>query len=130
YGQGEKVSILGTDPALNRTLLNGQSIASGDWNMSDFPTRTFNYSLLAPELVGKVEVFKSPEARLEEGSIGGTVNISTRKPLDMPENISITGRVSYTRNERVGNTDPQASAAFGWKNAADNVGFIVSAQRS
>ena len=58
YGQGEKVSILGTDPALNRTLLNGQSIASGDWNMSDFPTRTFNYSLLAPELVGKVEVFK------------------------------------------------------------------------
>ncbi|MGE8232976.1 MAG: TonB-dependent receptor plug domain-containing protein, partial [Stenotrophomonas sp.] len=77
YGQGERVSILGVDPALNRTLLNGQSIASGDWNMSDFPTRTFNYSLLAPELVGKVEVFKSPEARLEEGSIGGTVNIST-----------------------------------------------------
>jgi iron complex outermembrane receptor protein len=130
YGQGEKVSILGTDPALNRTLLNGQSIASGDWNMSDFPTRTFNYSLLAPELVGKVEVFKSPEARLEEGSIGGTVNISTRKPLDMPENISITGRVSYTRNERIENTDPQVSAALGWKNDANNFGFIVSAQRA
>lgn len=130
YGQGERVSILGVDPALNRTLLNGQSIASGDWNMSDFPTRTFNYSLLAPELVGKVEVFKSPEARLEEGSIGGTVNISTRRPLDMPEQLSITGRISYTRNELVGNTDPQASAAFGWKNAADNFGVIVSAQRS
>ncbi len=130
YGQGEKVSILGTDPALNRTLLNGQSIASGDWNMSDFPTRTFNYSLLAPELVGKVEVFKSPEARLDEGSIGGTVNISTRKPLDMPEKVSINGRVSYGRNDRVDKTDPSASAAFGWKNDAENFGFILSAQSS
>ncbi|WP_313173046.1 TonB-dependent receptor [Stenotrophomonas sp.] len=128
YGQGERVSILGVDPALNRTLLNGQSIASGDWNMSDFPTRTFNYSLLAPELVGKVEVFKSPEARLDEGSIGGTVNVSTRKPLDMPEQISITGRVSYSRNDRVEKTDPSASAAFGWKNADDTFGFILSAQ--
>jgi iron complex outermembrane receptor protein len=130
YGQGERVSILGVDPALNRTLLNGQSIASGDWNMSDFPTRTFNYSLLAPELVGKVEVFKSPEARLDEGSIGGTVNVSTRKPLDMPEQISITGRISYARNDRVEKTDPSASAAFGWKNTADNFGFILSAQSS
>jgi len=130
YGQGEKVSILGTDPALNRTLLNGQSIASGDWNMSDFPTRTFNYSLLAPELVGKVEVFKSPEARIDEGSIGGTVIVSTRKPLDMPEKVSISGRVSYGRNDRVEKTDPSASAAFAWKNATENFGFIVSAQAS
>ena len=128
YGQGEKVSILGTDPSLNRTLLNGQSIASGDWNMSDFPTRTFNYSLLAPQLVGKVEVYKSPEARLEEGSIGGTVIISTRKPLDMPENISVTGQVSFARNDRVEKTDPQASVAFGWKNAAENFGVMLSAQ--
>ncbi|MCL7715044.1 TonB-dependent receptor [Stenotrophomonas mori] len=130
YGQGEKVSILGTDPALNRTLLNGQAIASGDWNMSDFPTRTFNYSLLAPELVGKIEVFKSPEARIDEGSIGGTVIVFTRKPLDMPEKVSVSGRVSYGRNDRVKKTDPNASAAFAWKNAADNFGIIVSAQVS
>ncbi len=130
YGQGEKVSILGTDPALNRTLLNGQSIASGDWNMSDFPTRTFNYSLLAPELVGKIEVFKSPEARIDEGSIGGTVIVSTRKPLDMPEKVSVSGRVSYGRNDRVEKTDPSASAAFAWKNEAENFGFIISAQAS
>lgn len=130
YGQGEKVSILGTDPALNRTLLNGQSIASGDWNMSDFPTRTFNYSLLAPEVVGKLEVFKSPEARIDEGSIGGTVIVSTRKPLDMPEKVSVSGRVSYGRNDRVEKTDPSASAAFAWKNEAVTFGVIVSAQAS
>ncbi|MBD9377412.1 TonB-dependent receptor [Pseudoxanthomonas sp. PXM04] len=130
FGQGEKVSILGTDPSLNRTLLNGQSIASGDWNMSEFPTRTFNYSLLAPQLVGKVEVFKSPEARIDEGSIGGTVIISTRKPLDMAKDITIAGQINYVRNDRVEDTDPQASALFGWKNDAGTFGFIVSAQKA
>src|SRR5690606_31692966 len=62
FGQGERVSILGTDPALNRTLLNGQSVASADWFILDHPSRTFNYSLLAPQIVGKVTVYKSPEA--------------------------------------------------------------------
>ncbi|MEG1679222.1 MAG: TonB-dependent receptor plug domain-containing protein, partial [Stenotrophomonas sp.] len=129
FGQGERVSILGTDPALNRTLLNGQTIATGDWNMSDFPTRTFNYSLLSPQIVGKVEVYKSPEARLEEGSIGGTVIVSTRKPLDLPRNLLIAGQVSYMRNDLVGKTDPQAALMFGWKNETDTFGITASAQK-
>ena len=100
FGQGEKVSILGTDPALNRTLLNGQTIASADWFIADQPGRTFNYSLLAPQIVGKVEVFKSPEARIDEGSIGGTVIVTTRQPLDLEAN-TISGQVSYLWNDRV-----------------------------
>src|SRR3546814_17577297 len=71
FGQGEKVSILGTDPALNRTLLDGQTVASADWFILDSPGRTFNYALLAPQLVNRVDVYKSPEARIDEGSIGG-----------------------------------------------------------
>ena len=129
FGQGEKVSILGTDPALNRTLLNGQTIASADWFISDQPGRTFNYSLLAPQLVSKVEVYKSPEAWLEEGSIGGTVNVSTRKPLDLT-GTTISGSVGYLYNDRVEKGDPSVSVMFGWKNQADNFGAIVSAQRS
>jgi hypothetical protein len=65
FGQGEKVSILGTDPALNRTLLNGQTVASADWFILDSPGRTFNYALLAPQLVGRVDVYKSVEARID-----------------------------------------------------------------
>lgn len=130
FGQGEKVSILGTDPALNRTLLNGQTVASADWFIVDQPGRTFNYSLLAPQIVGKVEVYKSPEAYIDEGSIGGTVIVSTRKPLDMAERTLISGQVSSLYNDRVREFDPQASVMFGWKNEADNFGIIVSAQSS
>ena len=129
FGQGEKVSILGTDPALNRTLLNGQTIASADWFIADQPGRTFNYSLLAPQIVGKVEVFKSPEARIDEGSIGGTVIVTTRKPLDLDAN-TISGQVSYLWNDRVQKGDPQASLMYSWKNSASTFGVLFSAQKS
>ena len=129
FGQGEKVSILGTDPALNRTLLNGQTIASADWYISDQPGRTFNYSLLAPQLVGNVMVYKSPEAHIDEGSIGGTVIVSTRKPLEL-DGTTVSGQVSYMYNDRIGTGDPQVSLLVGWKNKADNFGVLVSAQRA
>lgn len=130
FGQGEKVSILGTDPALNRTLLNGQTVASADWFIVDQPGRTFNYSLLAPQIVGKVEVYKSPEAYIDEGSIGGTVIVSTRKPLDQTEKFLVSGQVSSLYNDRVKEFDPQGSVMLGWKNASDTFGVIVSAQTS
>ena len=129
FGQGEKVSILGTDPALNRTLLNGQTVASADWFITDQPGRTFNYSLLAPQIVGRVDVYKSPEAHVDEGSIGGTVNIVTRKPLDLSK-TTVSGQIGYLYNDRIGSGDPQASLLLGWKNDADNFGVIVAAQRA
>ncbi len=129
FGQGEKISILGTDPALSRTLLNGQTVASADWFITDQPGRTFNYSLLAPQLVGKVEVFKSPEAHIDEGSIGGTVIVHTRKPLDL-DGTTIAGHVGYLYNDRIQGGDPQASLLFGWKNANETFGLIIAAQRA
>lgn len=129
FGQGEKVSILGTDPALNRTLLNGHAVASADWMMAEQPGRSFNYTLLAPELVSKVVVHKSPEARLAEGSIGGTVDIVTRKPLDL-SGITVSGSLRYLYNDRIGEGDPSYSALFGWKNTASTFGLIISAQHS
>lgn len=130
FGQGEKVSILGTDPALNRTFLNGQTVASADWFITDQPGRTFNYSLLAPQLVSKVEVYKSPEAWLDEGSIGGSVNIVTRKPLEMSKPLTLAGSVSYLHNSRIGSGKPSISGLVGWRNESKTLGVILSAQRS
>ncbi|MFW1499240.1 TonB-dependent receptor plug domain-containing protein, partial [Vibrio parahaemolyticus] len=35
FGVGEKVAILGTDPALNRMVLDGHALASADWGGID-----------------------------------------------------------------------------------------------
>ncbi len=129
FGQGEKVSILGTDPALNRTLLNGQTVASADWFILDSPGRTFNYALLAPQIVGKVDIYKSPEARIDEGSIGGTVIVNTRKPLDLKSGL-IAGAVSYLYNDRSKKGDAQGSLLVSWKNADQTFGASFSVQRA
>ncbi|PKV13961.1 TonB-dependent receptor [Xanthomonas prunicola] len=128
FGEGEKVSINGTDPALNRVLLNGQTIASGDWggNPTDTSGRTFNYTLLSPEIIGLMEVYKTPEARIDEGSIGGTVIVHTRKPLDLPKN-TIRGSVGYNYNDRSEEGNPRASALWSWKNDDESFGALISA---
>ncbi|AOS02075.1 TonB-dependent receptor [Xanthomonas oryzae pv. oryzae] len=130
FGEGEKVSINGTDPALNRVLLNGQTIASGDWggNPSDTSGRTFNYTLLSPEIIGLMEVYKTPEARIDEGSIGGTVIVHTRKPLDLPKN-TIRGSVGYNYNDRSKEGNPRGSALWSWKNDDETFGALISATR-
>ncbi len=129
FGQGEKVSILGTDPALNRTLLNGQTVASADWFILDSPGRTFNYALLAPQLVERVDVYKSPEARLDEGSIGGTVNVVTRRPLDL-EPFTGAASIGYLYNDRSEKGDLQGTALLSWRNEAGTIGLLASFQRS
>jgi iron complex outermembrane receptor protein len=128
FGEGEKVSINGTDPALNRVLLNGQTIASGDWggNPTDTSGRTFNYTLLSPEIIGLMEVYKTPEARIDEGSIGGTVIVHTRKPLDLPKN-TLRGSLGYNYNDRSEEGNPRGSALWSWKNDEETFGALISA---
>lgn len=129
FGQGERVSIRGTDPSLNRTLLNGQTVASADWFILDSPGRTFNYTLLAPEIVSSLEVYKSPEARIDEGSIGGTVILNTRRPMDLPAGTVRTS-LDYAYNDRAEEGKPNYSALYSWKNDADTFGVLITALQS
>uniref|UniRef100_UPI0025E2B69F TonB-dependent receptor plug domain-containing protein n=1 Tax=uncultured Sphingomonas sp. TaxID=158754 RepID=UPI0025E2B69F len=128
FGEGEKVAILGTDPALNRLLLDGHGLASADWggNDNDPSSRTFNYSLLAPELVDRLEVYKSPEARLEDGSLGGTVIVRTRRPLELDAN-SLFASGGYTYNDRSEKGSIRGSGLYSWKNEDETFGVLVAA---
>ncbi|HEX5123267.1 MAG TPA: TonB-dependent receptor plug domain-containing protein, partial [Rhodanobacteraceae bacterium] len=56
FGQGERVSINGTDPSLNLTFLDGHPVAETTWLYGEQPNRGFDYTLLAPEILGKLEV--------------------------------------------------------------------------
>ena len=129
FGQGERVSILGTDPNLNRTLLNGQTVASGDWFILDAPSRQFNYTLLAPEVIGQAEVHKTPEARLPEGSIGGTIILSTRDPLKLAP-VTFSGSVSGMYNDRDKNRDGNFNEVASWHNDSGTIGILLGLQYS
>ena len=70
-GEGKSVSVRGLAPDLTLTQLNGNFVASSETNNE--ATRSFNYTLLPSNMLSSAELFKSPEARIDEGGIGGTV---------------------------------------------------------
>jgi len=126
FGEGEKISIRGAGPDLNRTLLNGQTVATADWFILDDPARSFNYTLLPSTLISGLEVYKSPMASIDEGSIGGTVIVKTRRPLDLEANaVNIAVESQYS--DKSGENDPQVAAQYSWKNESETFGVLVSA---
>ncbi len=125
FGQGSSVSIRGTDPLMTLTTLNGQNVASTGWFDQLNVDRSFNYSMLPSELIGGIEVYKSSQANLVEGGIGGTVIVKTLKPLDLDANkafVSIKGEYGSI-NETV---SPEVSGLYSWKNEDETFGVLVS----
>ncbi|HET6628550.1 MAG TPA: TonB-dependent receptor [Woeseiaceae bacterium] len=127
FGQGERVSIDGTDPSLNLTFLDGHPVAQAIWLYGEQPNRGFDMTQIASEIIGRIEIYKSPEARLPAGSLGGTVLMHTRKPLDLAAN-TLSGTFGYNYNEQASEGDPSVSALYSWKDAAETWGVTVAAQ--
>ncbi|MBU2893070.1 TonB-dependent receptor [Colwellia sp. D2M02] len=128
FGEGERVSIRGTTESQNRTLLNGQAVGSADWWTNSAASRGFNYTMLPSEIVSGLEVYKTPEADIDEGSIGGTVIVRTRKPLDLEAN-KFAGSALAQYSEISGETDPQLSGLYSWKNENETFGALISLVR-
>lgn len=126
-GATQRVSIDGTDPSLNLSFLDGHPVAQAIWQYGDSPNRGFNFSLLAPEVLGSLEVYKTPEARLPEGSLGGTILMHTIQPLDVASGV-IRGSIGYNYNDMVSDGKPDASVFYNWKSDDHTFGIDVSAQ--
>ncbi len=69
-----------------RSELNGRDIFSANGG------RELSFNDVSPELLGRVEVFKNVTADMIDGSISGTVNLVTRKPLDKP-GLNLAGTI-------------------------------------
>jgi TonB-dependent receptor len=121
-GEGKSVSVRGLAPDLTLTQLNGNFVASSETNNE--ATRSFNYTLLPSNMLSSAELFKSPEARIDEGGIGGTVILHTRRPLDMESNsgyVNLEGTTSDTSHD----IDPQVSALYSWHSKDERFGVLV-----
>jgi iron complex outermembrane receptor protein len=127
FGENQSVSIRGTDPELNLTLLDGHSLATGDWFVLDQANggRSFNFSMFPSEIVGSLEVYKSAQADIPEGGIGGTINVHSRMPLDLPSGtVNVTAQQAY--NDLSDTWKPQVSAIASWKNASGTLGLLAA----
>lgn len=127
FGEGERVSLRGTAPNLTQTLLNGAHIATADWFVLEqlSATRIFNFLMLPSDIVARLEVYKSPTAAIEEGGIGGVINVITRKPLDL-DSFTFRGSAQTVYSDRSKEVDPQATALVSWHNADETFGVLLA----
>lgn len=83
-GEGQKVVIRGLEPKFAQITVNGVSLPSN--SSSD---RSVDLSLIAPELLDGIEVYKSPLPDMDAEAIGGTVNLRLRRA---PEGLRLTAK--------------------------------------
>lgn len=120
-GIGTGVQIRGTNA--NRTEINGVSTVGSGSGRGGIDFEDVNASIISA-----VEVTKSPEAKTIEGSVGGTVNLRTIRPLELTEtlgNIRVQGEDSSLTTDGM---QPRISGAFGknWETSSGKFGFVLS----
>lgn len=121
-GEGKNVSVRGLSSELTLTQLNGNYVATAESNGD--PTRSFNYTLMPSNMLSSAELFKTPEARIDEGGIGGTVILHTRRPLEVKSGsgfVSAEGTWADTTKK----TDGQFSGQYAWHDEDNRFGVLL-----
>jgi TonB-dependent receptor len=117
--QGNGISINGLSPDLSNVTLDGQSFGqgrgSGGFGAGDLP----------PDMIRRVDVYKSPAASQEEGGAAGSVNLQLRNPVEIagPSN-SLKGRLGYIPDKN--NFNPSASYFMGRQSASRKFGYMLN----
>lgn len=101
-GEGRFASVNGLGPDFVSVLVNGRVIAN------DNPDRSFSFDTLASEVIGTVKVYKSANAVVPEGGIGGTIDIITARPFDF-KGFVLNGKVGALYEENSKRLSPQGS---------------------
>lgn len=119
-GVGNAVQIRGTDA--NRTEINGVSTVGSGAGRSGI-----SFEDLPAALIASVEVTKVPTAQTIEGSVGGTINLRTIRPLELRDPL-IAARAQMENSDLSKSTLARVSATLGnrWDTGIGEIGIVVS----
>lgn len=118
-GEGGSIAIRGL-PQVETTLNGRETFTAGGG-------RSFNLEDLPAELIGRIDVYKSPTADLIEGGLGGTVDVRTHLPFDFPgATVSATLRNNYA--DRIKKSEPMASLLVSdrWQTGIGEIGVLAA----
>jgi TonB-dependent receptor len=104
-----------------RSELNGRDIFAANNG------RGLGFADVPSELMGGVDVFKSPSADMVEGGISGTVNLRTRVPFDAKGRVlAASAELSY--GDFVEKTSPTYSILYSnrWQTGAGEFGLLLN----
>lgn len=94
-GEGQKVVIRGMEPRFSLITINGIKVPSN--NPSD---KSVDLSMISPELLQGIEVYKSPTPDMDGEAVGGTVNLLLNKaPDDSKLKFNMSSGYNFLRKD-------------------------------
>lgn len=119
-GVGNAVQIRGTDE--NRTEVNGVSTVGSGAGRGGI-----SFEDLPAALISSLEVIKVPTANTIEGSVGGTINLRTLRPLDLTERV-LSFRVQGEHSDLADSFLPRITGTVGnnWSTGVGEIGVVFS----
>ncbi len=121
-GVGTGVQIRGTNA--NRTEINGVSTVGSGSGRSGI-----NFEDVSAAIIAAVEVTKAPDAKTIEGSVGGTINLRTIRPLDLEERVATIRVQAEDSSLSTDGVTPRMSGTYGnnWTTDSGDFGVVISA---
>ncbi len=119
-------SVEGSDIIL-RGMTQTRSEFNGRDSFSANTGRGLSYQDIPPELLSSIQVFKNQTADMIEGGIGGTVNLVTRKPLDIDDHLAAFS-VDYSYGDLAETWSPTFSGLLAktFNSPAGRWGFLLN----
>jgi iron complex outermembrane recepter protein len=125
-GEGLLISVRGLGPQFQLVTLNGSSIAVNDLiENGGVSGRSFRYEVLPTVAIQQITVAKTPMADMEEGALGGNIDVKTFKPFDIGTTATISTRLAYNSLRK--KADPSVSGVVSWVNTDKTFGVLASA---
>lgn len=118
-GDSTAISIRGL--GLGSTTLNGQEVFSARLG------RALDTNVIPADMLAAVVVHKTSSARHVEGGLGGSLDLRTFRPFDLPDH-TVIGSLRWLNGKLAGHTQPQrvALASHRWQTASGQAGWLVS----
>ncbi|TWI67774.1 TonB-dependent receptor [Pseudoduganella lurida] len=130
-GEGKQITVRGLNAGFTRVRINGiegvAATGASDINGSTNRSRGFDFSVFASELFNSLEVRKTSEAAVEEGSLGATVDLRTARPFDFKDRTITVGAQEFY-NDLSKKTQPRFTGLISdrWDTAYGKFGALVS----
>ncbi|REL34402.1 TonB-dependent receptor [Thalassotalea euphylliae] len=122
-GEGQQVTVRGFGPQFNTVLVNGRQIAT------DSAGREFNFDIIAADQITGADIFKTSTSTLQEGGIGGTINVSTARPFDY-DGLQVVGSLKGMYESLSEETSPSASFLVSNTFNDDTMGVLLAVTHS
>ncbi|WOH36627.1 TonB-dependent receptor [Thalassotalea fonticola] len=126
-GIADGIYVGGLPPEYNQIQVNGNTLGAGTNDSASFVSEGATTSgIFSTAVLSGLEVFKSARADKSEGSLGGTVNFKTWKPLNFKKpkfNVNLTA--GY--HEMDESNDGKASFLYGDRTNDEKFGWVITA---